>query len=290
MMEYKKQTIEETEGYRLFTEGFDKNIDFLKHLSDLGTFNGRMITLFSESQMHIVDNFLLDSAVRTLQSIKLTCSIGAFSDANSLIRKLRDDLLLYVFLLEMAKNCPALNEDLSMRTTVSNDERAAVGWLTGKVDALPWPIKKKLAFENYMEYLKSDSNIHDTLVKHDLTTYWETLRGRLNDYVHNNGKQFTLHNIIQPFDKNLEVHFKNIEYRTSYIISFFLVLLTMVEGPLLMSTDLVDYLDMNMDPPEDCQYQIAPFVQQFIDEKVVKLHPELKGYLRDNNCYGMKIQ
>jgi hypothetical protein len=52
---------------------------------------------------------------------------------------------------------------------------------------------------------------------------------------------------------------------------------------------MIDYLDFDMQPPEDCQYQIAPFIQDYIDNKVVKIHPELKQFLKDNNNYGMKI-
>jgi len=52
---------------------------------------------------------------------------------------------------------------------------------------------------------------------------------------------------------------------------------------------MIDYLDFDMQPPEDCQYQIAPFIQDYIDNKVVKIHPELKQFLKDNNNYRMKI-
>ena len=64
----------------------------------------------------------------------------------------------------------------------------------------------------------------------------------------------------------------------------------MVESALLCSGDIEDYLDLGIDPPEGCQYEIAPFIQKYIDEEVVKLHPELKKYLKENNNYGMKIQ
>lgn len=45
-----------------------------------------------------------------------------------------------------------------------------------------------------------------------------------------------------------------------------------------------------MQPPEDSQYFIARFVQDFIDKKVLKIHPELKQYLKDNNINGMRIE
>ncbi len=64
----------------------------------------------------------------------------------------------------------------------------------------------------------------------------------------------------------------------------------MVDPSLIMSTDYIDYLDSNLEPPKDSQYNIAKFVQDFIDLKISKLHPELKNYLKDYNIYGMKIE
>ncbi len=141
-----------------------------------------------------------------------------------------------------------------------------------------------------MNVLKQNDNINHILTEYNLKEYWETLRKRLNNYVHNNGTHFSSHNIISANDKNLGTHLKNINIRTTYISSFFLVLLLMIESSLISSTDYIDHLDCDMEPPEDSQYFVANFVQDFIDKKVSKIHPELKQYLRDNNINGMKIE
>ena len=148
----------------------------------------------------------------------------------------------------------------------------------------------KLSFENYMKYLKQNDSITKILHDYKLQDYWESLRRKLNNYVHNNGLQFTSHNLIKDHTKSLDIYLKNINIRTSYIITLFLVLIIMTEGALISSTDMIDYLDCGLEPPEDCQYDIAPFVQKYIDKKVVEIHPELKQYLKDNNNYGMKIK
>ena len=140
-----------------------------------------------------------------------------------------------------------------------------------------------------MTYLKQNETIIKTLQNYNLEEYWEILRKRLNNYVHNNGIEYTSHNTIMRHNPQLEVYFKNVNFRTSYIITFFLVLIILTESSLISSTDMMDYLNCDEQPPEDCQYEIAPFIQNYIDEKVVKIHPELKQYLKDNNNYGMKI-
>ena len=75
--------ITEVEKYKIFETEFDNNIDFLKNFTDLVTFSGRLISFISKEKVLIVNSSLLESSVQTLKSIKLCCSIGSFSDANS---------------------------------------------------------------------------------------------------------------------------------------------------------------------------------------------------------------
>lgn len=305
----KEVQVGETEQYKIFTKEFDENIDFLDSLSNLIKYNSRLISFRTSKSSHFIDTSLLDNSVQTLRSIKLCSSIGSFSDSNTLIRRLRDDLLLYVFILDITnqretfveediKNLDFKDADNFVKTfgnirfnpNLTDNEKAVDAWLGNKVLELPRNIKMKLSFGNYMEFLKQNENIKKILVDYDLNKYWDELTKKLNNYVHNNGKQFTNHNRIRHNNENLEIYLKNINIRTTYITSFFLVLITMVESALMCSSDIIDYLDCGIEPPEDCQYEIAPFIQKFIDEKVIKLHPELKQYLVDNNNYGMKIK
>jgi hypothetical protein len=304
-----KKLIEDTEVFKIFREEFDSNIQFLEKFSLLILSNRRIISFYSKGKPHIINTTLLDNSIQTLKSIKLCCKIGSFADANTLIRKLRDDLILYVYILDVAnKNNPFLPEsanelktdnseefcksflELKLKTQLTEDEKVVEAWLTNTVLELPRNIKLKLSFENYMKFLKKNDTIIKILDEYKLEKYWEDLRHKLNNYVHNNGIQFASHNLIKEHSEYLEVYLKNINIRTSYIITIFIVLIIMTEGAIISSTDMIDYLDCDMEPPEDCQYEIAPFIQDYIDQKVVPIHPELKDYLKDNNNYGMKIK
>ena len=303
-----KKTIENSDEFKKFTEEYNENINFLNSFSNLIFYNGRIISIFSENHMYSVSTILIDNSIKTLNSIKLCCSIGSFTDANTLLRKLRDDLILYVYILNVVnnrkvfveediKNLKTENQDdffesfsnLRFNPEFDDNERAVIAWLGNLVLQESGSVKNRLSFENYMKYLKQNGNINKILQDYNLQDYWETLRRRLNNYIHNNGIQFTSHNLIKEFDSQLEIHLKNINIRTSYVVTFFLVLVIMTESTLISSTDMMDYLNCDEEPPEGCQYEIAPFIQNFLDEKVVKIHPELKQFLRDNNGYGMKI-
>lgn len=299
--------ISEKDEFKDFAEELDYLIDFFKDFSNLNW--NRIISFISENGHFFLDMTLIESASQTLHSIKLCCSIGSFSDANTLIRKFRDDLIQYVYILNILHNRkPFIEEDLKNLKTdngenfadslmkirfnknFTDDEKAVMAWFRNAVYDLPGPIKKKLEFENYMKSLKQNENISQILNEYNLKEYWDTLRKRLNDYVHNNGTRFSAQNIIKVYDKSLYTHLKNVVTRTSYISSFFMVAVLMIESSLISSTDYIDYLDCGLEPPEDCQYNVAPFIQDFIDNKVAKLHPELKKYLNDNNINKMMIE
>ena len=297
--------------YDKFTKEFDLNIDFLKDLSDLICDNGFIIPFITPKAIHTINTCLIDSSAQTLNNIKYCCSNRNFSDANTLIRKLRDDLLLYIFILDVIKNRNPFNiEDLNSinfssesfdieKTTsailnirynqLTENEQAIEAWFNNKVNVLPKNIKKLMSFENYMKHLQHNSLISEILNNYNLKEYWEELRKKLNDFVHNNGIQFTYQNLVLENDNNLKIHLHNVNYRTSYIVSFFLVLILMTASNLISSPEMIENLDMNLVPPEDCQYSIAVFVQEFIDNKVAKLHPGLKQYLKENNNHGMRI-
>lgn len=294
--------------FKKFELEFNNSIEFLQKFSNLLKFSGRIIPFVTKEKVHIVHSALVDSGVQTLKSIKLCCSLGNFSDANTLIRKLRDDLLLYVYILAITNQRIPFTEksiqNFSIETSkqfedvlsniefteLTNDEKAVAAWLSNQVLELINPIKKKLSFENYMTVLKLNTNISNVLSQYNLENYWEFLRTKLNNYVHNNGSQFAQHNLVEANNSQLENYFQNINTRSSYVITFFIVLIIMVDSTLICSSEVEDYLDLGINPPENIQYEIAPFIQEFINEKVVNLHPELKEYLKTNNSHGMKIE
>lgn len=304
-----EKQIADTEEYKKISEDIDYLTEFFSNLSELIWSNGHIITFFSDKEFYNLNTALIESSAQTLKSIKLCCSIGSFSDANSLIRKLRDDLIQYIYILNIISlRKPFLEEsikdpktdspeefansilNLQFNNTLTDDEKAVTAWFKNTVSDSDRPIKRKLEFENYMRILKQNVNINQILIEYNLQEYWETLRKKLNNYVHNNGVAYPRHNLISSKDKNLGTHLKNINNRISYVSSYFLVMLLMIESSLISSTDYIDHMDCNMDPPENSQYSVANFVQEFIDKKVSKIHPELKQYLKDNNIHGMNIE
>lgn len=81
-----------------------------------------------------------------------------------------------------------------------------------------------------MNVLKNNHFVGQVLNQYSLVDYWNMLSKRLNNYVHGNGTSYALHNRVMKHDEDLEAHLKNIEFRASYVVSFFMVLLLMIDS------------------------------------------------------------
>jgi hypothetical protein len=295
-----------TEGNRI-----DKLIEFLDSLSGLIYYNGHMTICITKNKMHMFQPYLINSSVKTLASIKYCCMAGSFSDANTLVRKFRDDLMLYLYILEVLNNRKKIDEksieeivgdkmdidkienliEIMLNNEVNgrmkNDHDICVdAWFDDKVDILPWSIQKKLAIETYINYLETNGSIKKILYEYELKEIWEKIRTKLNKYVHNKGQNYTQVNII--LDQNEHI-FQEVILKLEFITTIFLTLLILINPSMIQSTEYIDYMDSDLTPPENSQYTIAAFIQEFIDEYINKMNPELKAFLKHNNKYGMII-
>jgi len=124
-----------------------------------------------------------------------------------------------------------------------------------------------------------------------LDEVWSDLSKRLNNYTHGNGKNYIFDNAYHC-KKNSDIQKKldGIGINVWQITASFLSVLILLNPNYIMSSDLLDHLDMGLTPPEDAQYLVAPIFQDYMDTYITKINPELKDYLRDNNPYGMKIK
>ncbi|MCG9967351.1 hypothetical protein L9W92_04675 [Pelotomaculum terephthalicicum JT] len=313
-LEQNRDLISESQYYKNFKFKIEKLMDFLDSLSTLIFENGKIITCISGTKMHILQTELIDSAIRTLVSIKSCCIYGNFSDANALTRKYRDDLILFLFILGVLNNRQYLSEEqireavgdgididkwitiieLTINIAVSGNakncnDRCVDAWFDDNVNNLTWSQKRNLSFENYMTYLKTNASINEIIVNYNLEKNWEKIRQKLNDYTHNNGRTYTRHNLITINSPDVKNCFKEITSRLEFITSVFVVFLILIDSTFIGSTDYVDHLDMDVEPPEDSQYWIAPFIHEFIDKYINTINPELKMFLKLNNKYGMLI-
>lgn len=174
---------------------------------------------------------------------------------------------------------------------MNDDEKLIEAWFGNSVATLEKNLRRKLGYPRYMDRIRRNQSIDLMITNYRLEEYWDRLSKRLNDFVHNNGVSFSQQNILNPSTfQYAETQLRNVNFRVAYIASFFIALLFITNGSVLASTTYSDHMMMEMTPPENSQYFIAGFIQDFIDKKLIKLHPELKQYLVENNRFGMIIE
>jgi len=244
------------------------NIPFRSECPCKISWNGHVIASFIGGKKFILQTELIDSAVKTLCSIRMCCQYGNISDANTLIRKYRDDMFLLLYFIEVSNNYSILNE----KTT--EHEENAVKWIENRLN--------DLHISTILKYLATNKIVAEVIKKHNLRNVWDAIGTNLNNYVHNNGMYYTLLNYGNFDKKGIDSFTKDTLFKLEYITVVFMVILILIEAPFISSSDYIDALTVGIEPEDGSQYNIAPFIQEFINKNIKKVNPELKKFLVDN--------
>ena len=308
-----KTKLSSLECYASFLKDMKYNEEFIGNFVEQ-VFDKPVICISSSNKTYIMDTLFLKTAMRTLNSISVCCSYGCFADSNVLVRKYRDDLFQYLFIIEVLNNRKGLTNDeitelfpgemdvdkfftlveLILKISVcgsrkDRSDKAVDAWFDDKV--LKGEFRKQFTIGNYLNYLKQNKDIQRCIAEHGLDDIWENIRRRLNNYTHANGRKFIEHNLLEYLNaEEIENCFSEISEEVSFITSTFLVFLILINPEYIVSSDYIDNIEMGFEPPEDSKYWVAPFIKEYIDDNITKLHPELKSFLRSNNKYGMIIE
>ncbi len=264
----RRKVITEDESFKRFEVSLNKLIDFIWSLSDLISWNGHVIATHFEGKKFILQTELIDSAVKTLCSIRMCCQYGNIGDANTLIRKYRDDLFLFLYFIEVSNNYHFLYG----KTT--EHEGNAAKWIENRLN--------DLHISTIFKYLATNKIVAEVIKKHNLRNTWDAIGTNLNDYVHNNGMYYTLLNYGNFDKKGVNSFTRDVLFKLENITVVFMTILILIKSPFISSSDYVDALTVEIEPEDGSQYNIAPFIQEFINKSISKVNPELIKFLVDN--------
>ena len=127
----------------------------------------------------ISGNQILDSVSRTAESIRYCCLNANFADAYSLLRKYRDDVFYYIYMLTVGDKTDFMKyvelKDLG------KDERNICDWIRNQQnDVYIGTIFKAIASSSAGEAIK----------KYKLKDAFDKLALKLNNFVHSNGQLY----------------------------------------------------------------------------------------------------
>lgn len=269
----RKRRISSLKTYQSALSDLKSVIKIYESISDLITFTGKMFMVMTPKGSCILGTELIDSIVITLKNIESCMANGGLSDSYTLLRKVRDESLLFLYFLTI------VNNHNSNRVEFNGEIKDLFDWYGSKINY----VKNG---DDIFNYIRNYQNVDNVISEYKLDSEWESLRVKLNEYVHTKGRQNAFSNFSQIYD--YESGFKEIKKDIKYIAVFFIFILLLIDSTIIMSTDYIDQLEMNMTPPEGSQYEVAPIIQEFINKYLKSYNNELVTFIKKTSV--MKIE
>ena len=249
--------------------------DFLNELGYLAF--GRDISVLRKTGP-VNGNIILDSATRTMESIRLCCMNANFADAYTLLRKYRDDLFYYIYVFAVAGYSDITH--FFDESQLNDDEKNIWDWMHNQ--------QKELYIGCVLKCIASNPSVGKAVQDYKLRDSFDKLAEKLNNYVHSNGYLFYNEPFVRLNVKN-KIKQKCDEFGEAalFITITFLFLVVLVNPLLIMSYDYIESQDFMDVPPDGSQYWVAPFVSDFLNEHKNVLDEKCDNYLREKT--GMQI-
>ena len=117
----------------------------------------------------------------------------------------------------------------------------------------------------------------------------ERYPGVNNDHTHYNYFHHVMLNDNEVYLKNRIASLDRLAEDLRDIFILHLSYIFCLHQHYMMSSDYVDYLDCGMQPPENSQYWVAPFVQKVFDEVIKKNRPDIASFILENTSMHLGV-
>lgn len=212
-----------------------------------------------------LDTYVYSSVQGTLDSIKDCLAKGRISDAFTLLRKYYDSTIINVY----------SNLYLSDKASIEN-------FVVEQIDSWIRDQEKLPEYRVMSQYIRNSDKLKPiTLLLLKDGTY-KAIRNRCNDDTHYNFFNNVLRN-------DSEVHLNDrlelLDIFSSDVEALFIQHLAYIfylNDHYMASSDYTDYLEMDMTPPEDAQYWVAPIVQDVFTNVICKSRPDIADTIKKN--------
>lgn len=212
---------------------------------------------------------ILHSSKATLGNVVECCKCFCLADAYTLLRKYRDDLFFYLYLVTYDVNIKS-----GITKSTSRIETNIEQWCKNCMS--------NLKISEVLATIASSDNLKDAVHKYGLKEIFDQIGMHLNNYTHGNGYSF-YNTAVQSLDKKkVEKQLNDVVSTARYITTTFLFLLVLCSPQYIMSTDYIDHLDFEQTSPECSQYWVAPFVVEFFKNNLEMIDKNCYEYLKEN--------
>lgn len=237
-----------------------------KFLRDFGYLTFGRDFVFSSSVFFSL-NSVATSLELTMGNIIVCCESACIADANTLLRKYRDDLFFYLYISVYNSLDKCSKKAKAMANQITK-------WANNNLT--------NFTISDVLKEIAAAPQLKDAVLKYNLKESFQKISAALNNYVHGNGYAYYNRNINAYRERELAVELNNLDHKARYMTIVFLLLLIFCFPLSVMAEDYIDYLDFDDIPPENSQYWVAPFVERFVQENISLVDANCLDYLREN--------
>ena len=225
------------------------------------------------------DCYFFEALANSIVSIKAILELGHVTDAKALLRNLFDETIVNLYFMARLKkkDDEFVNSLIDAGFLIQGLQAEQLydvnvsDWLAGNKTK---ELKKGLRYEGMRDFLKQEASIAG-IVEYLDSSGCKVMREWLNDAVHlNHYKAVLLNNGLICIDDKRKLAVDKLKSAFDEIVAFHVTCVFCLKPNYLMSSDYGDYMECGMTPPEGCQYDVAPFIQSFLDETVYKTMPD----------------
>lgn len=214
-----------------------------------------------------IDTYVYSSMVGTVESMRTILLAGRINDAYALLRKYYDSAVINVY------SNLYLHNNFSIESFIVDKIN---NWLQGK-EKLP-------EFRVMSQYIKASELLKPVNDVFSVDDRYKRLRDRCNDHTHYNF-------YCQAMLNDNEIHIDNrgwwLDLFSEDVRDIFVLHLGyiyLLNSHYMMSSDYLDALECGMQPEENSQYWVAPFIQDIFDEIVTPRYPDITVAIKANSA------
>lgn len=261
----------EIQSNKEYCKAIDKLKEIEKFIEEYGFLSSGRDYILCVNRVFSLQKILI-SAELTIGSIISCCEHYCISDANILLRKYRDDMFFYLYLV-------VYDSEYKTGSDVQKIESIIEKWLNNEL--------KNLYLTDILKTIGSSKGLREFVVKFNLQSKLDEVSNRLNKYTHGNGYKYYNNNILVNDNKQISKDLIQVINDIKFI-TIVVLFLTIICSPIqLMSTDYIDCLEFNQIPKEGLLYEVAPFIKNFIVKNSCLISKDAYEFLRDNTSMRM---
>lgn len=217
------------------------------------------------------DSYIFSSMEGTLDSIREILISGHINDAFALLRKFYDAAIINIYIILYLEEY--FNIENFVVEKIDN-------WINGK-ESLP-------DIREINNYLKNSSKAIPIYHLLDKDKRYKELRNRCNDHTHYNFFFNAVLNDNQIYLEKRVSYLNLLSNDLKNVVIYHLSYLFYLKDKYMMSSDYIECLEEGLQPEEDSQYLVAPFIQEFFDSEFKVSRPDIVEVIIENTA--MKLE